>query len=70
MQSHSIHWTCLFPQHGPGKKHARTIALEEWQQQIVDAHPGAFLRGLIHSDGCRMTNWTRRRVAGEMKRYQ
>jgi hypothetical protein len=36
----------------------------------VDVHPGPFLRGLIHSDGCRMTNWTQRIVAGELKRYE
>ena len=36
-----------------GQKHERTITLEQWQQEIVDTHPGAFLRGLIHSDGCR-----------------
>ena len=70
VQSHSIHRTCLFPQHGPGPKHRRTIALEEWQQSIVGEHPGPFLRGLIHSDGCRMTNWATRRVAGQMKRYE
>jgi hypothetical protein len=70
VKSHSTHWTCLFPQHGAGMKHTRTIALEEWQQRIVDAHPGPFLRGLFHSDGCRTTNWTRRPVAGELKRYE
>jgi hypothetical protein len=70
VKSYSTHWACLFPQHGPGMRHTRTIALEKWQQEIVDAHPGPFLRGLFHSDGCRMTNWTRRRVAGELKRYQ
>jgi hypothetical protein len=70
VQSHSVHWTCLFPQYGHGPKHMRTIALEEWQQRIADEHPGSFLRGLIHSDGCRMTNWTCRRVAGELKRYE
>ena len=70
VRSHSLHWECLFPQHGPGPKHTRTIALEEWQQRIVDTHPGPFLRGLFHSDGCRMTNWTQRRVAGELKRYE
>lgn len=48
VRSHSIHWRCLFPQHGPGPKHTRTIALEEWQQNIVDSWPGPFLRGLIH----------------------
>jgi hypothetical protein len=25
------HWPCLFPQHGPGRKHLRSIVLEEWQ---------------------------------------
>jgi hypothetical protein len=70
IKSYSTHWTCLLPQHGPGKKHTRPIALEQWQQEIVDTHPGLFLRGLIHSDGCRMTNWTHRVVAGEPKRYE
>jgi hypothetical protein len=68
--SYSLHWPCLFPQHGPGKKHERRIALEPWQQAIVDAHPWEFIRGLIHSDGCRITNWTTRIVAGERKRYE
>ncbi|MFE3768900.1 MULTISPECIES: transcriptional regulator [unclassified Streptomyces] len=68
--SYSRHWPCLFPQHGPGKKHERRIILEPWQQQIVDDHPWEFLRGLIHSDGCRMTNWTTRVVGGERKRYE
>jgi hypothetical protein len=49
-------WPEAFPQHGPGRKHERPIALEDWQQAIVDKHPWAFLRGLIHSDGCRTTN--------------
>ncbi|WP_116245232.1 transcriptional regulator [Nocardiopsis sp. FIRDI 009] len=56
------HWPCLFPQHGPGKKHHRTIALEPWQQQIVDAHREALVRGLIHSDGCRVTNRIRKKL--------
>ncbi|WP_406418478.1 helix-turn-helix domain containing protein [Streptomyces sp. NBC_00873] len=67
---YSKHWPCFFPQHGPGKKHDRKIALEPWQQKIVDAHPWEFIRGLIHSDGCRITNWTTRLVAGERKRYE
>ena len=29
-----------------------------------------FIRGLIHSDGCRITNWTTRIVGGERKRYE
>ncbi|MFE2524931.1 transcriptional regulator [Streptomyces sp. NPDC059382] len=64
------HWACLFPQHGHGKKHERRIALEGWQREIVDAHPWEFLRGLIHSDGCRITNWTTRIVGGVSKRYE
>lgn len=64
------HWPCLFPQHGPGRKHERTIALEDWQKEIVTAHPGPFLRGLFHSDGCRVNNWATRVVAGEKKRYE
>ncbi|MET8754585.1 helix-turn-helix domain-containing protein [Streptomyces sp. NPDC004667] len=64
--SYGRHWTCMFPQHGPGKKHERPIVLEGWQQEIVDAHPWAFVRGLIHSDGCRITNWTVRNG----KRYE
>ncbi|MET9321325.1 transcriptional regulator [Streptomyces sp. NPDC003038] len=68
--SYGRHWTCLFPQHGPGKKHERRIVLYGWQQEIVDAHPWEFLRGLIHSDGCRITNWTTRMVGGERKRYE
>ncbi|MFE2142515.1 helix-turn-helix domain-containing protein [Streptomyces sp. NPDC059456] len=64
--SYGRHWTCLFPQHGSGRKHERRIALEGWQREIVDAHPWEFVRGLIHSDGCRITNWTVRNG----KRYE
>ncbi|HYK96905.1 MAG TPA: hypothetical protein VEU77_00800, partial [Candidatus Acidoferrales bacterium] len=46
-------WFKLFPQHGPGRKHKRTIALEGWQEDIVRSEAMAFLRGLIESDGCR-----------------
>ncbi|WP_060905468.1 helix-turn-helix domain-containing protein [Streptomyces scabiei] len=70
VSSASKHWPCLFPQHGAGKKHERPILLEPWQQEIVDAHPWDFIRGLIHSDGCRITNWTTRLVGGERKRYE
>lgn len=69
--SYSTHWPCLFPQHGPGKKHDRRIELHGWQQEIVDAHPWELVRGLVHSDGCRVTNWTTRVVAGgERRRYE
>ena len=50
------HWICLFPQHGPGPKHHRTIRLAPWQEQVVQQHPAQFLTGLIHSDGCRCLN--------------
>jgi hypothetical protein len=64
------HWPCLFPQHGPGHKHERPIRLEPWQQAIVAAHPGPLLRGLFHSDGCRVTNWTVRPLRRGPKRYE
>ncbi|WP_151772758.1 helix-turn-helix domain-containing protein [Streptomyces abyssomicinicus] len=67
---YSRHLRCLFPQHGRGKKHDRLIALEPWQVDIMRAHPWEFIRGLIHSDGCRVTNWTTRMVGGEPKRYE
>ncbi|WP_037889749.1 hypothetical protein [Streptomyces viridochromogenes] len=70
LKLYSVHLWCLFPQHGTGKKHERRIILEPWQQAIVDEHPWEFIRGLIHSDGCRITNWTTRMVAGQRKRYE
>jgi hypothetical protein len=70
VKSFTKHWPCLFPQHGPGRKHTRPIVLEPWQDELVAQHTGAFLRGLFHSDGCRMTNWTRRTVAGMARRYE
>lgn len=30
-----------------------------WRQAIVDEHAGAFVRGLLHSDGCRSVNTIR-----------
>jgi hypothetical protein len=63
------HWPCLFPQHGPGPKHLRPINLEDWQSVMVEEFPGAFLRGLFHSDGARVHNWATRVVAGEKRRY-
>ena len=49
-------WPRILPQHGPGRKHNRPIVLAPWQREIVDTHPRPFLRGLIHSDGCRTAN--------------
>ncbi|MGP3988026.1 helix-turn-helix domain-containing protein [Streptomyces sp. 3N207] len=67
---YSQHLWCLFPQHGPGRKHERRITLASWQQKIVDAYPWELIRGLVHSDGCRITNWTTRMVGGQRKRYE
>ncbi|MBP2581426.1 hypothetical protein J3A78_001904 [Streptomyces sp. PvR006] len=67
---YSKHLVCLFPQHGPGRKHERAIVLEPWQQEIVDAHPWSFVRGLIHSDGSRIVNWTEKTIGGRTKRYE
>jgi hypothetical protein len=62
LSAYSRSWPCLFPQHGPGRKHERPIALVGWQRKLLEAHPEALLRGLIHSDGCRFintgTNWS------------
>ncbi len=63
------HWPCLFPQHGPGRKHERPIVLDDWQRAVVEDHPGPFLRGLFHSDGSRVRNWATRPVGGVVKRY-
>ena len=53
---HSKAWPMVFPQHGPGRKHERRIELEPWQESIVERFPRQFLRGLVHSDGCRVLN--------------
>ncbi len=50
------HIPCLFPQHAKGMKHTRRILLEPWQIHVVDRDPESILRGLIHSDGCRVMN--------------
>jgi hypothetical protein len=63
VKSYSKHWPCLFPQHGPGRKHLRKIELREWQDVIVGKYPGEFAKGLIHSDGWRGVNRVRRKLA-------
>lgn len=70
VQSNWMHWPCLFPQHGPGRKHERVLGMQTWQRDIVNLHPADFLRGLFHSDGCRVNNWASRIVAGQKKRYE
>jgi Homeodomain-like domain len=54
------HLRCLFPQHGPGKKHERPIVLEPWQRSLLERQPWPFLRGCIRSDGCVFVNRTGR----------
>jgi len=63
IKSYSKHWACLFPQHGPGRKHQRKIELAHWQEVIVRKYPGEFARGLFHSDGWRGVNRVRRTLA-------
>ena len=66
ISSYWQHWPCVFPQHGPGRKHLRRIELAPWQKMITDRQAPCFLRGLIHSDGCRSLN---RVNGGEYPRY-
>ena len=53
------HWPCVFPQLGPGPKHLRRIELEAGQWRLVECNPRELVKGLIHSDGCRVTNRVR-----------
>ena len=62
-------WPEVFPQHGPGRKHTRKIELMDWQEEIVDANPKAFLRGLIHSDGSRCLNRFSVKLKGGLRSY-
>jgi hypothetical protein len=46
------------------------LALEPWQCRIaLDLHPDRFLRGLIHSDRCRVTNNITHRLTNGTKEY-
>ena len=58
--AYSSHLSCLFPQHGDGKKHERAIVLEPWLRELVADAPWAFIRGCIRSDGCVFVNRTGR----------
>jgi hypothetical protein len=70
IKSASKQWLCLFPQHGPGRKHERKIELEPWQGRIVAEYPGDFARGLFHSDGCRSVNRVRRPLKNGDRWYE
>lgn len=68
VHAYSKAWPCLFPQHGPGKKHLRRIFLADWQRQLAERWPDQLLKGLIQSDGCRSYStgaggWTQPRYA-------
>jgi hypothetical protein len=54
------HLPCLLPQHGPGLKHRRRIAVEDWQLASLIAAPWPFIRGCIRTDGCVFVNRTGR----------
>lgn len=60
-----------FPQHGPGRKHLRPIILADWQLELTHTHPGALVRGLIHSDGCRVLNRFKTKLpSGRVAEYE
>ena len=63
-------WPAAFPQLGPGRKHERDVSLRLWQLDITTAHPREFLRGLVHSDGCRTINTFKTKLsAGRIAQY-
>jgi hypothetical protein len=69
--AYSKHWPCLFPQAGAGRKHEREIALHDWQRRIaLDSHPRELIRGLLHSDGCRVINRVHRPLRDGLKSYE
>lgn len=60
-----------FPQHGNGPKHTRPIVLAQWQRDLTDQHPRAFIRGQIQSDGCRVMNRFRTSLpSGRVANYE
>jgi hypothetical protein len=59
VNGYSNAWPELLPQHGPGRKHKRSILLAGWQDGLCRRYPDRLLRGLIHSDGSRYLNTIR-----------
>jgi hypothetical protein len=60
-----------FPQHGSGRKHKRDIRLAGWQRELTHSWPKDFLRGLIHSDGCRTINRFKTKLpSGRIAEYE
>ncbi len=70
VNSYWKHWPCVFPQHGPGRKHERKVELADWQRIIVGRHPEWLIRGLIHSDGNRHINPITKRLPSGTKEYR
>jgi len=71
VQSYAKHWHEVFPQAAPGRKHDRPIVLADWQRAVVDRHPEQLLRGLIHSDGCRVINRFKTKLpSGRVAEYE
>ena len=69
--SYDVRWFDLFPQWGKGPKHERPIVLADWQREIVDRFPEQFLKGLIHSDGCRCVNRFKTKLpSGRVAEYE
>jgi hypothetical protein len=66
VSSYWKHWPCYLPQHGRGPKHMRPIVLTPWQSRIAEDFVERLLRGLIHSDGSRITATERK---GRYVRY-
>ena len=66
-----LRWPTLFPQFGPGRKHERPIVLRDWQWVLVRHHREQFIRGLIHSDGCRTVNRSKTKLpSGRVAEYE
>ena len=64
-------WPVLFPETGRGKKHLRKIELAPWQSELVRHHREQFIRGLIHSDGCRTVNRFKTKLpSGRVAEYE
>jgi hypothetical protein len=71
VQSYWSGWLEVFPQWGNGRKHERQIVLADWQREIVDRIPEQFLKGLIHSDGCRCVNRFKTKLpSGRVAQYE
>jgi hypothetical protein len=64
-------WPVLFPQTAPGPKHTRPIVLTTWHCELVRHQREQFVRGLIHSDGCRTVNRFKTKLpSGRVAEYE